>query len=124
MQQALQLQIQEQDGDQETCSNDKFEVAGYSVLPTNVRVGTHWSLPKMDRPPRGRQMLVVFRDSGPDAGAPLPQLQPVERPPQSTLECGGKGDGMESGQMPTRAGLRAVFHGKMRLIGGGLPGGY
>jgi len=50
-------------------------------------------------------MLVVCRDSGPDAGAPLPPLQPVERPAESTLESGGKGDGLESGQMPTRAGL-------------------
>jgi len=50
-------------------------------------------------------VLVVWRDSGPDAGAPLPPLQPVERPAESTLEGGGKGDGLESGQMPTRAGL-------------------
>jgi len=39
------------------------------------------------------------------AGAPLPPLQPVERPAKSALESGGKGDGLESGQMPTRAGL-------------------
>ena len=50
-------------------------------------------------------MLVVRRDSGLDARAPLPPLQPVERPAESTLEGGGKGDGVESGQMPTRAGL-------------------
>jgi len=54
---------------------------------------------------RGRQMLVVRRDRGPDAGAPLPPLQPVERPAESTLESGGEGNGMESGQMPTRADL-------------------
>jgi len=50
-------------------------------------------------------MLVVCRDSGPDAGAPFPPLQPVESPAEGTLESGGKGDGLESGQMPTRAGL-------------------
>jgi len=50
-------------------------------------------------------MLVVWRDSGPDAGAPLPPLQPVERPAESTLEGSWKGDGLESGQMPTHAGL-------------------
>jgi len=50
-------------------------------------------------------MLVVWRDSVPDAGAPLPPLQPVERPPERTMEGGGKGDGLESGQMPARADL-------------------
>jgi hypothetical protein len=53
-------------------------------------------------------MLVVRRrrqDGGPDAGTPLPPLQPVERPAESTMEGGGKGDGLESGQMPTRADL-------------------
>jgi len=69
-------------------------------------------------------MLVVCRDSGPDAGAPLPPLQPVERPAESPLESGGKGDGLESRQMPTRPGLRAVFHGRVRSSGDGLLGGY
>jgi len=50
-------------------------------------------------------VLVVWRDSDPDAGAPLPPLQSVERPAESPLAGGGKGDGLESGQMPTRAGL-------------------
>ena len=54
VQQALQLQTQGQDGDQETCSDDKREVAGYQVLPTKVRACTDWSLPKTVRPPRGR----------------------------------------------------------------------
>jgi len=50
-------------------------------------------------------MLVVRRDSDPHAGAPLPPLQPVERPAESALETGGEGNGLESGQMPTSAGL-------------------
>jgi len=50
-------------------------------------------------------MLVVCRDSGPDAGAPLPPLQPLESPAENTLESVGQGDGLESVQMPTRAGL-------------------
>jgi len=47
-------------------------------------------------------MLVVWRDSVPDAGAPLPPLQPVERLPERTMEGGGKGDGLEGGQMLAR----------------------
>jgi len=50
-------------------------------------------------------MLVVWRDSVPDAGAPLPPLQPVESPPERTMEGGEKGNGLESGQMPARADL-------------------
>jgi len=53
-------------------------------------------------------MLVVRRwrqDGGPDPGTPLPPLQPVEGPAENAMEGGGKGDGLESGQMPTRAGL-------------------
>jgi len=53
-------------------------------------------------------MLVVRRrrqDGGPDVGTPLPPLQPVERPAKNAMEGGGKGDGLESGQMPTCADL-------------------
>ena len=53
-------------------------------------------------------MLVVRRcrqDGGPDAGTPLLPLQPVERPAKDTMEGGGKGNGLESWQMQTRAGL-------------------
>jgi len=107
MQQALQLLTQGQDGDQKTRSDDKREFAGYRVLQRKVRASTHWSLPKTVRPPRGRQMVVARRrrQDGPDAGAPLPPLQPVERPATGTMEGGGKSDGLESGQMPTRADL-------------------
>jgi len=35
----------------------------------------------------------------------LTPLQPVERSPERTMEGGGKGDGLESGQMPTCADL-------------------
>jgi len=49
------------------------------------------------------------QDSGPDAGAPLPPLQSVERTAKNTTDRGGKGDGLESGQMPTCADLGAVF---------------
>jgi len=55
-------------------------------------------------------MLVVGRDSVPDAGAPLPQLQLVERPPGRALERGGKGNGLDRGHMPTRADFRAIFN--------------
>jgi len=52
-------------------------------------------------------MLVVRRrkQDGPDAGTSLPPLQPMEKPAENALERGGKSDGMESGQMPTRASL-------------------
>jgi len=50
-------------------------------------------------------MLLGWRDSVPDAGAPLAPLQPGERPTERTMQGGGKGDGLESGQMPTRADL-------------------
>jgi len=107
VEQALQLQTQGQDRDQETCSNDKCEVAGYQVLHTKVRACTYWSLPKMVRPPRGQPMLVVLRwrrqDGGPGAGTPLPSLQLVERPATDTMERGRKSNGLESGQMQTRA---------------------
>jgi len=48
-------------------------------------------------------MLVVWRDSGPDMGAPLPPLEPVDRHADSTVEGGVKRDGLESGPMPTWA---------------------
>jgi len=50
-------------------------------------------------------MLVVWRDSVPDPGAPLPPLQPVESPTERTMEGGEKGDGLESGQMRAHADL-------------------
>jgi hypothetical protein len=107
MQLALQVQTQGQDGDQETRSDDKREVSGYQVLQTKVRACTHWSLPKTVQPPRGRQMLVVRlrRQDGPDTGASLPPLQPVERPATGPIVGGGKSDGLESGQMQTCADL-------------------
>jgi len=55
--------------------------------------------------PPQRQVLEVERDSGPDAGAPLPPLQPVERRAECALESDAVGEGVESWQMPTRAGL-------------------
>ena len=50
-------------------------------------------------------MLVVRRDSGPDAEARLLPLQLVERPAESALESGGKSDRLESRQMLTCADL-------------------
>jgi len=45
------------------------------------------------------------QDSSPDAETPLPPLQQVERPAESPMEGGGKGDGLQSRQMPTCADL-------------------
>jgi len=50
-------------------------------------------------------MLVVWSDCVPDMGAPLPPLQPVERPPERTLVGGGNGNGLDSGQMTAPADL-------------------
>jgi len=105
VQQELQLQTQGQGGDQETYPDDKCEIAGHQVLPTEVRACAHWSLPQAARPPRLRQMLVVWKDCGPDAGAPLPPLQQMERPAEDTLENSGTDNRLESGQMPARADL-------------------
>jgi len=63
------------------------------------------------------------QDGGPDTGSPLPPLQPVERPTESTMEGGGKGDELESGKVPTCADLGAVFHRRVRPSGDGLPRG-
>jgi len=51
-------------------------------------------------------MLVVRRrqqDGSPYMGTPLPALQPVESAAKVTVEGGGKGDALESGQMQTHA---------------------
>jgi len=53
-------------------------------------------------------MLVVrgrTQDGDPDVGIPLPPLQPVVRPAEDTMEHGGKGNWLESGQMQTHADL-------------------
>ena len=108
VQQALRLQTQGQGGGQEIYPNDKREITGRQVLQTKVWACTHWSRPETVWPSRGRQILVVRwrrQDGGPDAGTPLPPLQPVERPAKNPMEGSWKGDGLESGQMPTRAGL-------------------
>jgi len=60
LQQELQLQTQWQEGDQETCPDDKCEVAGHQVLQTKVRACAHWSLLKTVRPSSRRQMLLVW----------------------------------------------------------------
>jgi len=52
-------------------------------------------------------------DSGSDAGASLWSLQPVARPAECALETCGKAEGMESRQIPTHAGLGAVFDGSV-----------
>jgi len=57
-------------------------------------------------------MVVVWwrwQDAGPDTGTPLPPLQLVERPAKDTVEGGGKGGGLESRQMQTRAGSLSCF---------------
>jgi len=40
------------------------------------------------------------------------------------MEGSVEGDGLESGQVPTPADLRAVFHRRVQPSGDGLPGGY
>jgi len=105
VQQALQLQTQGQGGDQETYPDEKREIDGRQVLLTEVQACAHSSLLKAVRPLRRRQMLVVWRECGLDAGAPLPPLEQIERPAEDTLEDSGTDNGLESGQMPARADL-------------------
>ena len=50
--------------------------------------------------------------------------KPVDRPETGAMEGSGKSDGLESGQMQTSADLWAVFRGRVRPSGDGLPGGY
>ena len=71
----------------------------------NCRACTYRSLPKTVRTPEGRQVLVVRRDGGPDAGASPPSLQPVEIPAAGALEGGGEGNGLESGQVSEGADI-------------------
>jgi len=107
VQQALRLLTQGQSAVEEIYPNDKREIAGRQVPQTKVRECTHWSLSKTARPSRGRQMLVVRRqrqDGGPDAGTPLLPLQP-ERLAKNIMKGSEKGNGLESGQMPTCADL-------------------
>jgi hypothetical protein len=49
--------------------------------------------------PGGRQVLVVWRDCGPDAGASLPSLRPLETPAVGALEEGREGNRLESRQV-------------------------
>jgi hypothetical protein len=63
------------------------------------------SLPEAVRPQGGQEMLVVWRDSGTDMRAHLLPSLPIETPAECNLEGGGTGDGLESGQMQTCAGL-------------------
>jgi hypothetical protein len=53
-------------------------------------------------------MLMVPRrmqDGSPDSESPLPPLEAVERPAESTMEGGGTDIGLESRQMPTHPDL-------------------
>jgi hypothetical protein len=48
---------------------------------------------------------MVWMDCVPDSGAPLPPPQLVERKPEGTMQGGGNGNRVESGQMRPRADL-------------------
>jgi len=50
-------------------------------------------------------MLVAWRECIPDAGAPLPPLQQMERPAEVILEDSGTGNTLESGQVAAGADL-------------------
>jgi len=53
-------------------------------------------------------MLVVGRwrhNGGPDSGTPVPQLRPVERLAEGSMDGGGNRYGLDSGQMPTHSDL-------------------
>lgn len=61
-------------------------------------------------------MLIVWRqmhDGASYAGTSLLLLQPVERAAENALERGVESDGIESGQMPICASLRATLHGEV-----------
>jgi len=64
------------------------------------------------------------RTRRPDAGAPLPPLQQMERPAEDTLEDSGTDNRLESGQMPARPDLGAFHHRGVRPGSAGLFGGH
>jgi hypothetical protein len=108
VQQALHLQTEGQDIDQDTCFDEKHEVAGYQVLPTIVWAYTDWSVPEMVLPPRGFLTLVVGQprqDGGLEVATHLPPVKPVYRPAVGTMEGGGNGNVLDSWQMQTHADL-------------------
>ena len=98
------------------CTDTQNQVVDYilHVLDTDRTTIFHLSRRKMIsaivelQPPNPDTVQPIVKrkqDGGPDAGTSLPQLPPMERPAENALERGGKSDGMESGQMPTRASL-------------------
>jgi len=101
VQQAPLLQPEAQDRDQETCSDDKHEVAVYQVVQTNVRACTNCSLPITVWPPSARQMLVV-RWLSEDGGANAEHLFShfsLWRVQQKTLwKSVGKATGWKAGR--------------------------
>jgi len=77
----------------------RLEINAQFVVSTGTNISGSKSKNTLSVVRRRRQ------DGGPDAGTPLPPLQPMERPAKNALERGGESNGMESGQMPTRASL-------------------
>jgi len=68
-------------------------------------------------------MLVVWRDSVPDVGAPVPPLQQLERPPVRTIEGSDTGKVLESWRMPACADPCAFVQRRVGPSSDGLPGG-
>jgi hypothetical protein len=97
MWQTLLLQTKRQSREQETHPNELSEITGGQILPTEIRTHGGRNIAKTVWTPRPLQMLVVGRrrqDGGPDTGASLPPLQPIERPVEDALERGGESNGM------------------------------
>jgi hypothetical protein len=69
-------------------------------------------------------MLVVCTYPRPEKGAPPLSLQLVERPAESTLECGGDDDGLETMQKPTKVGQCSIFRVRVIPDSDGCFGGY
>jgi len=108
VQQTSQLQAERQSWEHETHPNELCEVPDSQILPTEVQVCASGNILERIWTPRSRQMLVMrWRRQGGSphqhAGTPLPPLQLMKGPANDALDRGGESNGMESGQMSTRA---------------------
>jgi len=64
----------------------------------------------MIRTPRHEQVLVALGNGGSNTRASPPSLQSVDIPAAGALEEGGKGNRLNSWQMPAGTGVEAVCH--------------
>jgi hypothetical protein len=105
MLQALRLQTEGQGRKQEIYSNDKCEVTRGEVLSTKVRAYTSRHVLKTIRASRRRQVLVVRRGRQSRQTHLFRHWNRWKDQQKVLWKAVGEDHGLESGQMPTCAGL-------------------